>query len=164
MPMISCVASSSPVYVWFRLEPGVDPVQGIADVVAQLGMDSGSIVQCMGSLSRMTYMIAMPDENHGWCYSDPIVRQGLLEFISAQGSWGRDADTGELVVHLHGSVVDSEGKTHGGHFVSGASRVLATCEVGLLTGTGVAIRRRFDPALGMPVLMTAPRVCVGSAP
>lgn len=127
-------------------------------------MDSGSIVQCMGSLSRITYMIAMPDEDRGWRYSAPIVRQGPLEFISAQGTWGRDAETGELVVHLHGFVIDSEGKTNGGHFVSGASRVLATCEVGLLSGAGVAIRRRFDPALGMPVLMSAPLVSVGSAP
>jgi len=164
LPLISCVSSSSPVYVWFRLEPGVDPVQGIADVIGRLGMDSGSIVQCMGSLSRITYMIAMPDEIRGWCYSDPIVRQGPLEFVSAQGSWGRDAETGELVVHLHGFVIDSEGKTNGGHFVSGASRVLATCEVGLLSGAGVAIRRRFDPALGMPVLMAAPLACAECAP
>lgn len=164
MPMISCVASSSPVYVWFRLERGADPVQGIADAIGQLGLDSGSIVQCMGSLSQMTYMLPIPDEKCGMRYSHPIVRQGLLEFISAQGSWGRDAETGEIIVHLHGFVIDSEGKTNGGHFVSGASRVLATCEVGLLTGTGVAIRRRFDPTLRIPILMPAPLVCVGSTP
>jgi predicted DNA-binding protein with PD1-like motif len=164
LPLISCVSSSSPVYVWFRLEPGVDPVQGIADVIGRLGMDSGSIVQCMGSLSRITYMVAIPDEIRGWRYSDPIVRQGPMEFISAQGSWGRDAETGELVVHLHGFVIDGEGKTSGGHFVSGASRILATCEVGLLAGSGVAIRRRFDPVLGMPVLMAAPLACAECAP
>ncbi len=143
--------SRTPEYVWFRLEPGTDPLQGIGDVVEQLGTEGGSIVQCMGSLAQFSFIVAVPEEGGGWRFSDPIVKRGPLEFVASQGSWGRDAETGELVVHLHGLVVDSEGKSHGGHLVSG-SRVLATCEVGLLTGHDVKIARRLDPAVGRAIL------------
>ncbi|PWB66994.1 MAG: hypothetical protein C3F14_03240, partial [Deltaproteobacteria bacterium] len=139
LPALSYVATSEPVYVWLRLEPGTDPIQGIAGLVEQLGADSGSIVQCMGSLSRATFVIAIPDESGGWRFSEPIVKLGPMEFLSAQGTWGREAETGRLIVHLHGFVVDSEGKAHGGHFIPGGSRIMATCEVGLLTGDGLTI-------------------------
>lgn len=150
------VASVLPAYVWARLGPGADPIQGIADLIGDLGADSGSIVQCMGSLKRAKFMIAVSDSDGGWRFSDPIIKEGPMEFLSAQGTWGHDAETGELVVHLHGFVVDASGQAFGGHFIAGGSEVLATCEIGLLTGPGVTIRRRLDPAIGMPVLVPDP--------
>jgi len=150
------VASVLPAYVWARLGPGADPIQGIAELVGQIGADSGSIVQCMGSLKRAKFMIAVDDGNGGWRFSDPIIKEGPMEFLSAQGTWGHDAETGELIVHLHGFVVDANGQTHGGHFIAGGSEVMATCELGLLTGPGVTIRRKVDPAAGIPVLMPEP--------
>lgn len=139
-------------HVWCRLGPGADPIQAITEVVGHLGLDSGSIVQCMGSFAQVALMIVVPDGHGGWRFSDPMVKQGPMEMVSAQGSWGRDGETGQVAVHLHGLVIDSEGRAHGGHFLPGGSRVLATCEIGLLAAPGLTIRRAFDPAAGCPVL------------
>ncbi|HEY3364669.1 MAG TPA: PPC domain-containing DNA-binding protein [Symbiobacteriaceae bacterium] len=147
-----------PKFVWARLEPGVDPITGIAAVIEELGADSGSIVQCMGSLDVFHYMIAVPDAEHGFKYSAPMTRTGPMEFLSTQGSWGRDIETGELVVHMHGMVIDAQGQPFGGHLIPGGSRTLATVEVALITGEGVQIRRTFDRGLGVPVLMPATAV------
>lgn len=151
VPVHPQIGTRRPEYVWFRLEPGMDPLEGIAAVAAELDAEGGSIVQCMGSLAELRYIIAVPDAGGGWKFSDTLVQPGPMEFVAAQGSWGRDAETGELVVHLHGLVVDANGVPHGGHLVPG-SKVLATCEIALLTGAEVAITRRMDPAVGRPIL------------
>ena len=156
-PVRPHLVSAAPQYVWFRLEPGADPVQGIAEMVEQLGAGGGSIVQCMGSLRQFTFLITLPEEDGGWRFSEPIVKRGPMEFVSAQGTWGRDEETGELVVHMHGLVVDSSGTVHGGHFVTGGSRVLVTCEIGLVTGPALTINRRFDAVSGFSVLMPPER-------
>ena len=64
------VASVLPAYVWARLGPGADPIQGIADLIGEMGADSGSIVQCMGSLKRAKFVIAVPAGDTGWRFSD----------------------------------------------------------------------------------------------
>lgn len=162
MSTFTFVTSQIPTLVWGRLFPGADPILSIADMANEIGADSGTIVQCMGSLQKATFMIAKPDDEKGWRFSDPIVKEGPMEFLSAQGSWGRDALTGEIVVHMHGFVVDSDGMAHGGHFIPGQSRVMATCEVTLLTGPGITIRRRFDPVAGTAVLQPQPRILADS--
>lgn len=151
----SYTTTESPQFLWARLAPGADPAEEVAQLVEHMGADSGSIVQCMGSLDRVTYMIAVPDNRGGWQYSEPIVREGPMEFLATQGTWGRDSQTGAVVVHMHGLVVKQDGQLFGGHLVPGASRVMATCEVALLTGPGITIRRRPDPVVGVPLLLPA---------
>jgi uncharacterized protein len=149
------VSSAIPSYVWARFEPGTDPLQGIAELVEELGIDSGSIVQCMGSLDRAAYMYAEPTADESWRFVEPVTLEGPMELVSAQGTWGREAGTGKVFVHLHGLIVDGRGQVKGGHFVPG-SRVMVTCEVGLLAGPGVVVRRKYDPAVNLALALPEP--------
>jgi len=102
---------------------------------------------------------------NGCCLTVVEVENDTMGFQAGPETLSR-TNLGDLVA---GSPVNLErslkvGDRLGGHFVSGASRILATCEVGLLAGSGVAIRRRFDPVLGMPVLMAATLACAECAP
>lgn len=147
------VVASPSKYIWFRLPVGTDPVEGIAQVIRDLGLDGGSIVECIGSLSQFSFILAQPAEGGNWQFSDPIVKNGTMELLAAQGTWARDGESGEIFVHLHGLVSEHTGNVCGGHFVRGESRVLVTCEVGLLTGPALPMSRRFDPLSKFSVIM-----------
>lgn len=156
LPAGTYLHSSHPTLIWTRFGPGEDPLHSIAAIAKKHGADSGTIVSCMGSLALAGYMIAVPDPVNGWRYSEPRFAEGPVELVSSQGTWGLDEATGELIVHLHAIMINSEGRAFGGHLIPGASRVLATCEVGMLTGPGIIIRRQYDPAVGVALLAPAP--------
>lgn len=136
-----------------RVLPGVDVIEGIEEVCQSLGIKSGAITSCIGSLQRASLMIAVPLNNKvGAGYSDPMTLKGPLELLSGQGTIGLGED-GETAIHLHGVVSDKEGHVHGGHLVKGESPVLITCEVMLTHVEGVRIVRGYDPQVDMKVFL-----------
>jgi predicted DNA-binding protein with PD1-like motif len=136
-----------------RVLPGFDVIEGIEEACRKLGITSGAIISCIGSLQRASVMIAVPLNNKvGAGYSEPIKLEGPLELLSGQGTIGREEE-GNISIHMHVVISDKEGHLHGGHLVKGQNPVLITCEVMLARIEGIRIVRGYDPEIDMQVFL-----------
>jgi predicted DNA-binding protein with PD1-like motif len=136
-----------------RVLPGFDLIEGIEEACQSLGIKSGAVTSCIGSLQRASLMIAVPLDNKiGAGYSDPRVIEGPLELLSAQGTIGLE-EGGEVAIHLHGAVSDKEGHVHGGHLVKGGNPVLITCEVVVTQVEGIRTAKGYDPEVEMNIFI-----------
>ncbi len=134
-----------------RLGPGTDLIEGLEEALRGSGNRCGTIVSCIGSLRRAAYHIAVPASNPiGASYSPPIKVEGPLELLCGQGTIGTD-QAGALFVHLHGVFSEGSGVLRGGHFVKGENPVLITCEMAVITVSGIEIRRKYDPEVDMQI-------------
>jgi hypothetical protein len=140
-----------------RLHPGTDLIEGITALCRQHGIQSGSILTCIGSLRRAAFLVVKPMDNRlGGGYSEPISLPGPVELVSSQGTIGQNAE-GALFIHLHGAVSDSAGLTRGGHLIAGACPVLITCEVLIGRHEGLEASHRHDEEVAMKVLVPVRR-------
>jgi predicted DNA-binding protein with PD1-like motif len=131
--------------VIIRVLPGSDVMEAIVEACQKLGIKSGAIIYCIGSLQRASVMFVVPLDNKvGGGYGDPKVLTSPCELLCGQGTIGQE-ENGEIVVHLHGVVSDKEGNLHGGHLVRGGNPVLITCEVIIAKLQGIKIIRSHDP-------------------
>ena len=142
--------------VFIRLSPGTDLITGIAGVCREHGIRAASIAGCIASLRRPSFFVVVPMGNRiGGGYSDPVHLEAPLEIVSAQGTVGEE-ESGEVFVHLHAALSDSQGMVHGGHLIQGACPVLITSEIVLLPLCGVRLKRTHDPEVNMPILKPCP--------
>jgi predicted DNA-binding protein with PD1-like motif len=140
--------------VVIRVLPGSDIIEGIEEVCHSLGIKTGAITSCIGSLQKASLMIAVPLDNKiGAGYSDPMALEGPLELLSGQGTIGQE-EGGEIVIHLHGVVSDKEGHVHGGHLVKGKNPVLITSEIMVTQIKGIRIVRGYDPEVDMNIFFS----------
>jgi len=111
-----------------RVLPGTDVIEGIEKMAAENGIKNGW-VDCIGSLRETKFFILskLPEKypRVGAGYGDPIVKQGPVELIAAQGMLVDGA------LHLHGTMCGDDGTCYGGHMIKGGSPVLVTCEVSI---------------------------------
>jgi predicted DNA-binding protein with PD1-like motif len=136
-----------------RVLPGSDLLEGIEQACKETGIRAGMVVSCIGSLQKASFLFVVPAQNKvGAQYGDPLILEGPLEFLGAQGTVGLE-DSGNVFVHLHGLASDKNGTVHGGHLVKGECPVLITCEVGIAPVEGVRLVRRMDPEVGWRVLI-----------
>jgi len=141
--------------VFIRLSPGTDLIAGIAGACRERGIRAASIASCIASLRRASFFVVVPMDNPaGGGYSDPVHLETPLEIVSAQGTVGEE-ENGEVFVHLHAALSDSQGKVHGGHLIRGTCPVLITSEIVLLPLHGVRLKRAYDPEVNMPILKPA---------
>jgi predicted DNA-binding protein with PD1-like motif len=141
--------------VFIRLSPGTDLITGIAGVCREHGIRAASIASCIASLRRASFFVVVPMNNRaGGGYSDPVHLEAPLEIVSAQGTVGEE-ENGEVFVHLHAALSDSQGMVHGGHLIQGTCPVLITSEIVLLPLYGVRLKRTYDPEVNMPILKPA---------
>ncbi len=141
-----------------RVLPGNDIIEGVEEACKNLGIKSGAITSCIGSLQRASLMIAVPLNNKiGAGYSDPKMIEGPLELLSGQGTIGQQKE-GEISLHLHGVVSDKEGHVHGGHMVRGENPVLITSEVMVTQIEGIRIVRTYDPKVNMNIFLSKKEV------
>ena len=139
--------------VMLRVLPGSDIIEGIGEVCRNLHINSGAITCCIGSLQRASFLIAVPLDNKiGAGYSEPKTVDGPLEFLSAQGTIGEEED-GRIFVHLHGLLSDRNGDIYGGHLIKGENPALITCEIMISAVGGIDMKRRYDPATEMRLLI-----------
>lgn len=137
-----------------RVHPGSDIIEEIEEVCQSLGIKTGAITSCIGSLQRTSLLIAVPLDNKiGAGYSDPKMIEGPIELLSGQGTIGQE-EGGEIAIHLHGVVSDKEGHVHGGHLVKGENPVLITSEVMVTQIEGIRIVRAYDPEVDMNVFFS----------
>jgi predicted DNA-binding protein with PD1-like motif len=136
-----------------RVLPGFDVIEGIEEACRKLGITSGAIISCIGSLQWASVLVAVPLNNKiGAGYSEPRYLEGPLELLSGQGTIGREEE-GNISIHMHGVISDKEGRLHGGHLIKGQNPVLITCELMLARIEGIRIIRGYDPEVDMQVFL-----------
>ena len=112
----------------FRLKSVQDLFDSIESVVREKQIEAGCVLSGIGSLRHFTVRLADHDT--------PTQYEGHFEIVSLAG----------LVfihgTHLHISVSDGEGKTIGGHLVSGC-KIYTTAEIVLAKFSDVIYKREF---------------------
>ncbi|EON73911.1 PPC domain-containing DNA-binding protein [Lysinibacillus sphaericus] len=130
-----------------RILMGTDIVEGIEAVCEENGIESATIVSCIGSFLKSSFVYLVPDETAkiNVRFSEIIEKEGPLEFI--QGSGVVCKRDGIYETHFHGSMSDQWGCVSGGHLIKGGSPVI-TADVVLAEVQGVQHFRRLDEETG----------------
>jgi len=146
----SCESKAGRVIVG-RILPETDLIDGILEICDRHGIKSGSIDVVLGSLRRFTFVYPVKDESQklGVKYCDPVVIEGPIELLSANGIVGLNQN-GVKAIHLHAVVSDEMANLHGGHVVKG-NPVLVTVEVVIRELPDVNIVREMDEETGFPL-------------
>jgi predicted DNA-binding protein with PD1-like motif len=128
-----------------RLLPGTDLMNGLKKTCEDNGIRGGAVLTAIGSLQKVTFQVLAPNEKAkmGAAYTEPQVTPGPIEILGIQGVI-LETDSGEVVLHLHGTFCDKEGKTFGGHLVPGENPILATLDAIIGEVADVRFGRRYD--------------------
>ena len=135
-----------------RLRPGTDVLLGIKEVCRVHGIRGGVILCAFGSLQKCVLGYVRPtSEPHMKSGLDFVRLTGPIEFTNAQGMIS-ESKNGELVLHLHGVVVDRHNHCFAGHFIESENLTLANVEIAIGEITGIKMGREVEPELGWELL------------
>ena len=110
----------------FRLKPQKDLFDEIEVFVAAKNIQAGCVLSSVGSLTHATLRLANRE-----FYTD---YEGHFEIVSLTGTVSTNGS------HLHISISDGDGKTIGGHLVSGC-KVYTTAEIVIAVFENVVYKR-----------------------
>ena len=110
----------------FRLKPQEDLFDSIENFVKQKNIQAGVILSAVGSLTHATLRLA--NKNY---YNE---YEGHFEIVSMTGTVSVHGS------HLHISISDGDGKTIGGHLVSGC-KIYTTAEIVIVEFEDVVYKR-----------------------
>lgn len=132
-----------------RLLPGTDMINGLEETCRRHNVKYAFISSIIGALKKVTFAIPTPSNENkvGAVYSDPIVLEGVIEFLGGQGVICQSPD-GQYLTHFHGSVSDMEGRVWGGHFLNGGNICVSTVDFVLCEVKDIRFMRRFDEETG----------------
>lgn len=132
-----------------RMSPGTDVMQELEAVCLKENMRNAVILSGIGSLNGAVFMTPEPKENMkaGFGYGAPIILSGAVEILSLTGMVCH-GDSGEILLHVHGTFSDREGKCYGGHIDTG-NRVLLTVDIVLAETEGINMNRTIDDEIGL---------------
>lgn len=128
-----------------RLLPGQDVIEGIVELIKAKNFNSGSIT-AIGSL-RSAKVVWAGSMEFGDNPMDVAVfheMAGPVELGGANGVFGTDED-GEIVLHIHGMIMDKDGTLRCGNLLPGSAPVLATVELTIQEFEGLELRPTLDP-------------------
>lgn len=125
----------------FRLKPGEDLFDSIELLLKEKQIEAGCVLSGVGSLMHVTLRLANRD-----FYSE---YDGHFEIVSITGTISIHGS------HLHISVSDEDGKTMGGHLVSGC-RIYTTAEIVIAAFDDVVYKREFAEDSGYEELVVHP--------
>ena len=128
-----------------RLLPGQDVVEGITELIKANHINSGAIT-AIGSL-RSAKVVWAGSMEFGDNPMDVAVfheMAGPVELGISNGSFGTDAE-GEIVLHIHGMIMDKDGNMRCGNLLPGSASVLATVELTIQEFEGLELRPTLDP-------------------
>ena len=128
-----------------RLLPGQDVVEGIIALIKSNAITSGTIT-AIGSL-RSAKVVWAGSMEFGDNPMDVAVfheMAGPVELGVSNGSFGTDED-GEVVLHLHGMIMDKDGNMRCGNLLPGSAPVLATVELTIHEFEGLELKPSLDP-------------------
>ena len=139
--------------IFARLEPGDDLIQGIKQVCKDNGLSNGVILCCIGSLNQaiFTYGKVLKDPAAADTEENKLISDGPVSLDGCQGVICRQEPSGDLCVHLHGTVMDNSGRVIAQDFDERGNTVFNTVDL-VIADLGVAIVRKKDPEL--PGLIT----------
>lgn len=129
----SATMKSSVVSYSFRLGPGADLRESLLQFAQKYQLQAATIVCAVGSLTKAHMRLS----NH----QQGTVFEGPFEIVAMTGTL---SSTG---IHMHLSISDGEGKTLGGHLLSGCL-VHTTFEGVLLESEQLIYCRKVDPQTG----------------
>lgn len=110
----------------FRLKPGDDLFESIGTFVQGRNIEAGCVLSGVGSLTRAVLRLANRD-----FYTE---YEGHFEIVSLTGTVSVHGS------HLHISISDGDGKTTGGHLVSGC-KIYTTAEIVLAVFPDIVYKR-----------------------
>ena len=122
----------------FRLKSVQDLFDSIESVVREKQIEAGCVLSGIGSLRHFTVRLADHDT--------PTQYEGHFEIVSLAGLVSIHG------THLHISVSDGEGRTIGGHLVSGC-KIYTTAEIVLAKFSDVIYKREFAQDSGYDELV-----------
>lgn len=126
----------------FRLKPGHDLFDSIEAFVRERGIEAGCVVSGVGSLRHATLRFANRETYTE--YDDYFEIVSITGLVSVHGS------------HLHLSISDGDGKTIGGHLVSGC-KIYTTAEIVILAFSNSTYKREFAEDSGYEELVVYAR-------
>lgn len=110
----------------FRLKPGDDIFDSIEAFVSETKIEAGCVLSGVGSLTRAKLRLANRATLNEYT--------GYFEIVSITGTVSIHGS------HLHISISDGEGRTIGGHLVSGC-KIYTTAEIVLAVFENVVYKR-----------------------
>lgn len=122
----------------FRLKAGQDLFDSVDTFVREMHVEAGCVLSGVGSLTHATLRLANRE-----FFSE---YDGHFEIVSITGTVSIHGS------HLHVSISDEEGKTIGGHLVSGCS-VYTTTEIILAVFEELVYKREFAEDSGYEELV-----------
>jgi predicted DNA-binding protein with PD1-like motif len=122
----------------FRLKPGHDLFDSIAAFVRERNIEAGCVISGVGSLAHATLRLANREFHTEY--------EGYFELVSITGLVSVHGS------HLHISISDGDGKTIGGHLVSG-SKIYTTAEIVILAFPNAVYRRELAEDSGYDELV-----------
>ena len=126
----------------FVFEPDEDPVEGLTNVARDYHLASAQITAVGGFSSAILGYFDRVRRDYS---KIQIAEQ--VEVLSLLGDVAHDNE--KRIVHMHCIVGTRDGSTRGGHLLQ--AKVWPTLEV-IVTEWPAFMRKRFDPALGLPVI------------
>ncbi len=133
----------------FRIETGEPFLETLQKVCEDHNIKNGVILSCMGSLdgARFFAPVEIPGKKFPYGYGDPTVLTGPIELYGATGFISHGADD-EVLLHVHVSLGDNEGKGYVGHLIDG-NKALFTIDVVLMEIEGINMGRKYYEDLGV---------------
>ncbi|WP_257263684.1 PPC domain-containing DNA-binding protein [Endozoicomonas sp. ONNA2] len=121
-----------------RLTQGADLKIAVQELVNKYRISAGSLVSCVGSLSKINLRLAGAETT--------LAVGGPFEIVSIMGTLTPDHQ------HIHMAVADGKGHVFGGHLLEG-NIVDSTAEVVIHSYLQLAFSRAFDPCTGYTELV-----------
>ena len=125
----------------FRLPSGQDLFDSIESFVKEKHIEAGCVLSSVGSLTRAVLRLANRE-----FYTE---YNGYFEIVSMTGTISIYGS------HLHVAISDGEGKTIGGHLVSGC-KIYTTAEIVLAAFEDTVYKREFAADSGFDELTVYP--------
>jgi len=125
---IECVEGEAGRIISARLRPGTDLIAGIKHLTKKCSILAGAVTVSFGSLATAEVTWKEGSKVDPKKKGERIRLIGPLSFLASQGKVGI-TEEGEPIVHLHGVLVDMEGRLWGGHFHEGNNPVFSTFEL-----------------------------------
>lgn len=122
----------------FRLKSGEDLFEAIVAFIKEKNIEAGCVLSGVGSLTHFTLRFANQE-----AYAEA---DGHFEIVSLTGTVSIHGS------HLHVSISDEQGKTIGGHLVSGCV-IYTTAEIVIAVFDNVVYKREFAEDSGYDELV-----------
>jgi predicted DNA-binding protein with PD1-like motif len=136
-----------------RLQRGDEVTESIRKACLEHDVKNAVIISMIGSLYKTTYYdpIINPKIKSWISYGDPISLECPVQLLSGNGEVCYNQD-GELDVHIHVSLADSQGNSYGGHLAEQGNQALCTVNIFVGILEGIEMGFEYEDIMGKAML------------